>query len=204
VPISGAVATLAIKNDNANGPWQVMAGPNNGLIDIAIKLPPKDKGTPLALNYKQISYSVTDLLAANQINFIGGYNRSFPGIYLKSNLTLHVGNDEPTKTHISRTTSYIASQCAALAVGFLYYPNNEQQRLVIQTFFNNFMKSIAANPGSLDSYKVVCNSTNNTEEMIANGILNLDISFVVTNVIEEIRLNVSVNSASSTVSVNQV
>lgn len=204
VNISGAVATLAIKNDNANGPWQVMAGPNNGLIDIALKLPPKDKGTPLALNYKQISYSDTDLLAANKINFIGAYNRSFPGIYLKSNLTLHTGNDELVKTHISRTTSYIASQCAALAVGFLYYPNNEQQRLVIQTFFNNLMKSIASNPVSLDSYKVVCNSSNNTDEMIDNGILNLDISFVVTNVIEEIVLNVSVDSLSSTVSVNQV
>ncbi|TXG85062.1 MAG: hypothetical protein E6R13_02345 [Spirochaetes bacterium] len=202
-PISGAVATLAIKNDNANGPWQVMAGPTNGQADIISKLPPTSDLTPLTVNYSPISYTDTDLLASEQINYLGTYNRTYSGIYLKTDLTLQSNYTDLSKTRIARSVSYISVALAETCVSFLFKVNEEQQRVVITAVLSNILKSISAKPYSLDSYTVICNKSNNSAVDIDNNILNISVILLFKELIEEIRLNVTLDNNESSITVTQ-
>lgn len=202
-PISGAVSANFAYNDNKNGPWQTPAGPTNGLLPLVVKLPPAVKNTPLSVNYKELSYSNTDLLAGNQVNFVGKYNSVFPGNYLKTDYTLSSASDSLQSVGVRRTTNYIATQCAQIAVSFLYLPNNAQTRETVQETFNKFLSIVASAPGALYSYSVVCNNTNNTPVTISNNLLIVDISITPQSTIKGIILNVTVNNLESSITVNQ-
>lgn len=202
-PISGAVSANFAKNDYINGPWQTPAGPTNGLLSLVVKLPPSVKDTPLSVKYKELSYSNTDLLAGNQVNFVGKYNSVFPGNYLKTDYTLSSASDSLQSVGVRRTTNYIATQCAQIAVSFLYQPNNAQTRETVQETFNRFLSIVQSAPGALYSYSVVCNDTNNTPVTISNNLLIVDISITPQSTIKGIILNVTVNNLESSVTVSQ-
>lgn len=204
VPMSGAIAANCALNDSINGPWQTPVGPNNGLITTAVKLPPKDPTVPLSVTkYQEIAYVDTDLMAANQVNIVGRYNAMHPGVYLTTDLTLTSNQTAMQSFSIMRTVTYIASQAAMMAVRFLFMPNDIRTMTLARTVYDKWLAVIANQPGSLTSYSIVCDFTNNTQVTMDNGILNITLSLTPTPLIKEINFLVVVNSLESSVSVTQ-
>ena len=201
-PMSGAVSANVAFNDLSNGPWQTPAGPTNGLLSLINKLPPAVPGTPLTVNYKEISYTNTNLLAANQVNIVGRYNSMYPGVYLKTDYVLDSDSDSLQALGVRRTVNYIAVQAAQMAVQFLYLANNVQTRATVQETYNRFLAVIASAPGSLYSYSVVCNNTNNSAVTIDNNLLIVNITITPQETIRGIVLNIQVNNLESSVNIS--
>ena len=97
---------------------------------------------------------------------------------------------------------YIASQAAIMAVRFLFLPNDPTTFQTAQTLYTKWLGQIAAYPGSLTSYSVLCNTTNNTNVTRDQGIMYISLILVPTPLIKEIIINVVVNSLESSVNVS--
>lgn len=85
--------------------------------------------------------------------------------------------------------------------GFIFQPNIQGNLTKIQSSISAIMEKYKTG-GGLDSYTVVCDSSNNTTETMQQDIVNVDIACVPNGCIEQIEINLSLNKSSSTVTVS--
>lgn len=201
-PISGAIGADLAKQDNQNGPWQSPAGPTNGLLDVVIKLPPQKVGTPLVVPYKEISYLNTDLMGANQVNIVGRYTSQYPGVYLKNDRLLDSTDNLLQSISVKRLVLYIASNSQTMAQRFLFKPNNGLTRTEAYTLFDDWLSLLLNQNGSIYTYQVVCDSSNNSAITVNQGILNIDIIVYPIPVIRGIVINIIANKVDNTISIS--
>lgn len=188
VPVSGYMAALMCAADQLQGPWYAAAGLNrgivNGVVDCAINPNQKQRGDL----YKICVNSVPKL--AN----IGITNWGIRTLSKKASAF-----DQNT---CRRTFLFIEKAIKKLLRYYLFEPNNAFTQLSIYNEIQPYMESIR-NQGGIYSFSVVCNSTNNTSEIVNAGNLVVDVSAAPTRTAEFIVLNMTANKYDSSVSTNE-
>ena len=104
------------------------------------------------------------------------------------------------RINVARTVMYIETTLRDAARYHLFENNTAYERMQITLQFNNFLDEIL-NAGGLSKYTVVCDTSNNTPQVIQNNQLVIDIYLWPVYCAEVIKLNTIVMGADAQVSV---
>lgn len=184
IPISGYVAAMMGRSDAQSGPWLAAAGLNRGVIsalDCAYS-PNQDQRTDL---YK---------ICINSVPKIPNKGITIFGIRTMSKKASAF--DQNT---CRRTFLYMENTIKRYMRNYIFEPNTPYTRLQIVNDIEPFLENVATS-GGLYSWTCVCDSSNNTPDIINNGDMAVDIAASPTRTAENIILNFTANKYTSDVS----
>lgn len=170
-------------------PWIAPAGPNRGQITSSIVTP-----TALTDYYDDTEGGV---LYDKQINCI---IKDAIGYTNWGQKTLQQKPSALDRINVARTVMYIETTLRDAARYHLFENNTAYERMQITLQFNNFLDEIL-NAGGLSKYTVICDTSNNTPQVIQNNQLVIDIYLWPVYCAEVIKLNTIVMGADAQVSV---
>ena len=174
VPLSGDVAGLAVRADFETETWFSPAGFNRGQLRDVVKL---------ALNPKQIQ---RDQLYSNGINPVV----SFPGqgTLLFGDKTLLAKPSAFDRINVRRLFIVLEKAIATAAKFQLFEFNDSFTRAQFKSLIEPFLLDVQSRRGLID-FKVVCDESNNTPEIIDRNEFVADIFIKPTRSINFITLN---------------
>jgi len=174
IPLNGDVAGLCVYTDNTRDPWWSPAGYNRGQIKNAIKL---------AWNPSQ---TYRDSLYSSGVNPVV----SFPGtgIVLFGDKTLQSKPSAFDRINVRRLFIVLEKAIAKFAQYSLFEFNDEFTRAQFVAAVVPFLRDIQGRRGITD-YKVVCDTTNNTPQVIDSNQFVGDIYIKPARSINFIQLN---------------
>jgi len=151
IPLNGDMAGLCAYTDNVRAPWWSPAGLTRGVVKNVIKL---------ALNPNQ---------AQRDVLYKGGVNPvvSFPGqgTILYGDKTLLNRPSAFDRINVRRLFIVLEKTISKAARASLFEFNDEFTRSQFVALVDPFLRSVQAQRG-VYSYKIVCDTTNNTPEII--------------------------------------
>lgn len=158
-PPSGHVAAAYARTDTVAATWFAPAGVNRGQMDI------------LGVRY-QYKQGHRDLFDPNQINPI----RVMPGrgFVIWGQETLQGHASALSNINVRRLLILLKNSIAQASNTGVYEPNDDILRAELRGIADRFLAPIQRGRG-LYGYRVVCDETNNTNEMIANGDVMLEV-----------------------------
>ena len=174
VPLNGDIAGLAARTDTTNDPWFSPAGFTRGNIKNVVKL---------AWNPKQLD---RDDLYAKGVNPVV----SFPaqGVLLYGDKTLLSRPSAFDRINVRRLFIVLEKTISRYAKSQLFEFNDEYTRSAFRNVVEPFLRDVKGRRGITD-YLVVCDSTNNTENVIDQNQFVGDIYIKPTRSINFIQLN---------------
>lgn len=151
VPLNGDMAGIAVRSDEQNDPWYSPAGFNRGVVKNLVKL---------AFNPNQ---AARDLLYKNDINPVV----TFPGqgTILYGDKTLLGRPSAFDRFNVRRLFIVLEKTISIAARSSLFEFNDEFTRNQFKGLVESFLLDVQGRRGITD-FKVVCDSTNNTAEVI--------------------------------------
>ncbi len=151
VPLNGDVAGLCVRTDDTRDPWYSPAGFNRGIIKNTIKL---------AFNPRKAQ---RDLLYKNGVNPVV----TFPGqgTLLFGDKTLLAKPSAFDRINVRRLFIVLEKAIATAAKFTLFEFNDEFTRAQFRNLVEPFLRDIQGRRGITD-FRVVCDETNNTAEVI--------------------------------------
>jgi hypothetical protein len=151
VPCNGAIAGLAVRTDKTNDPWWSFAGFNRGQLKNVIKL---------AWNAKKAD---RDQLYKNNINPVN----TFPGdgTVLYGDKTLQSKASSFDRINVRRLFIVLEKSIANYAKYSLFEFNDEITRALFKSRIIPYLRDIKGRRGITD-FNVVCDTTNNTPQVI--------------------------------------
>lgn len=175
-------------------PWIAPAGPNRGNINSSIV-------SPIGLT-ESYDNTVGGALYDAQLNCI--VRNPGSGWAVWGQKTLQQKPSALDRINVARTIIYIETTLRDAARYHLFENNTAFERMQVTLQFNQFLDTILSD-GGIQKYQVVCNDTNNTEYVIANNTMVIDIYIWPTYTTEFIELNTVVMGpdANITVTANQ-
>ncbi len=183
VPLNGDVAGLCARTDYTNDPWFSPAGFNRGQIKNIIKL---------AFNPRKAD---RDNLYQNGINSVV----SFPGegVVLFGDKTALAKPSAFDRINVRRLFITLEKAIATAAKYQLFEFNDGFTRSQFRNQVEPFLRDVKGRRGIID-FKIICDETNNTGEVIDNNRFVADIYIKPTRSINFITLNfVAVRSSAS-------
>ncbi len=174
IPLNGDIAGLAVRSDNERDPWYSPAGFSRGVIKNIVKL---------AYNPKQAD---RDTLYKSDVNPVV----AFPGqgIILFGDKTLLGRPSAFDRINVRRLFIVLEKAIAVAARSYLFEFNDEFTRAQFKGLVDPFLADIQGRRGITD-YRVVCDSTNNTAEVIDRNEFVGDIYIKPAKSINYIQLN---------------
>ena len=174
IPLNGDIAGLCVYTDSIRDPWYSPAGYNRGQIKNAVKL---------AWNP---SKTYRDALYAAGINPVV----SFPGqgIVLFGDKTLQTKPSAFDRINVRRLFIVLEKSIARAAQFSLFEFNDEYTRAQFVAMVTPFLRDIQGRRGITD-FKVVCDTTNNTPQVIDSNQFVGDIYIKPARSINYIQLN---------------
>lgn len=174
VPLNGDIAGLCARTDYTNDPWFSPAGFNRGQIKNVIKL---------AINPRKAD---RDSLYQNGINSVV----SFPGegVVLYGDKTALAKPSAFDRINVRRLFITLEKAIATAAKYQLFEFNDGFTRAQFRNQVEPFLRDVKGRRGLLD-FKVVCDETNNTGEVIDNNRFVADIFIKPARSINFIQLN---------------
>ena len=187
VPLNADVAGLVARTEDTTGPFFSPAGFNRGRIQGVVKL---------AINPNK---SQRDQLYASNINPVV----SFPGegAVLFGDKTLQRRASSLDRINVRRLLISLEKAIATAAKFQLFEFNDDFTRRSFVAAITPFLRRVQGERGLTD-FRVVCDSTNNTSDVIANNRFVADIFIKPSQSINFINLNFSVLRADATFSEN--
>ena len=185
IPVSGHVAAAMGRSDFQGGPWLAAAGVNRGVISGAVDCainPNQDQRTDL---YKLCINSVPKLP-----------NR---GITIWGIRTMSKKASAFDQNTCRRTFLYMENTIKRYMRNYIFEPNTAYTRLQIVNDIEPFLENVAIS-GGIYSWSCVCDTSNNTPEIINNGDMAVDIAAAPTRTAENIILNFTANKYTSDIS----
>ena len=185
IPISGFIAANMAANDTAYGPWYATAGLRrgviNGVLDYAISPSPTQR---------------TDLykLCVISVPKIPNY-----GLTIWGTRTMSKKDSAFDQNTCRRTFLYMQKKVKQLLRYYIFEPNTSYTRLQIYNDLDPFLESVKNN-GGIYSYTLVCDTSNNTPDVINNGDLVVSIAAAPTRTAENIVVEFTANKYSEEVS----
>ena len=172
VPPSHMALRTYLYNDNVAYPWFAPAGTRRGLVSNATDLGYLNTTTG-EFNRSGINNALRDTLYANKINPI----TIIPGIGLVvwGQKTRDPNTESMDRVNVSRLVNYIRTIFASAGNAFLFEPNDKITRDQFAAILNRALNDLVAKRGIYD-YLVVCDTTNNTPDRIANNQLYADVA----------------------------
>lgn len=159
LPPAIQVTPLIVKTDLIREPWYAVAGYNRGMLNEVVEL----------------EQDITD--GEFETLYVAGINPiindgSGPVIYgIK---TMYVGSSAFNQLPIRRLMLKMEKDIKNSMKAFLFEPNTFDTRLRIVRTVEPYLDSIKARDG-IEDYRVICDSTNNTNQTIAQGQIIVDI-----------------------------
>jgi len=174
VPLNGDIAGLCVRTDTERDPWFSPAGFNRGQIRNVVKL---------AYNP---SKSQRDELYRNSINPV----TSFPGegTVLFGDKTMQSKASSFDRINVRRLFIVLEKAISRAARASLFEFNDEFTRSSFVNLIEPFLREVQGRRGIFD-FRVVCDSTNNTPEVIDRNEFVGDIYIKPTRSINFIQLN---------------
>lgn len=172
VPPSHMALRTYLYNDNVAYPWFAPAGTRRGLVSNATDLGYLNRATGEFVR-TGVSQALRDTLYANKINPI----TIIPGIGLVvwGQKTRDPNSESMDRVNVSRLVNYIRTLFSSAGNAFLFEPNDKITRDQFKAQLNRALNDLVAKRGIYD-YLVVCDTTNNTPDRIANNQLYADIA----------------------------
>ena len=174
VPLNGDIAGLCVRTDTERDPWFSPAGFNRGQIRNVVKL---------AYNP---SKSQRDELYRNSINPV----TSFPGegTVLFGDKTMQTKASSFDRINVRRLFIVLEKAISRAARASLFEFNDEFTRSSFVNLIEPFLREVQGRRGIFD-FRVVCDATNNTPEVIDRNEFVGDIYIKPTRSINFIQLN---------------
>lgn len=170
-------------------PWIAPAGPNRGSLSSSIVTP-----TGLTEYYDE---TVGGTLYEKQINCIIKENVGYTNWGQK---TLQQKPSALDRINVARTVMFIETTLRDAARAHLFENNTAYERMQITLQFGQFLDTVL-NAGGLSKYSVVCDSSNNTAQVLQNNQMVIDIYLWPVYCAEIIKLNTIVMGADAQVTV---
>jgi phage tail sheath protein FI len=151
VPLNGDIAGLCVRTDNTRDPWFSPAGSTRGQIKNVIKL---------AFNPNRAQ---RDFLYKNSVNPV--ISQQGEGTLLFGDKTLLARPSAFDRINVRRLFITLEKAISTAAKSFLFEFNDEFTRAQFRNLVEPFLRDVQGRRGIYD-FKVVCDETNNTPEVI--------------------------------------
>ena len=174
VPLNGDIAGLCVRTDNIRDPWFSPAGFNRGAIKNIVKL---------AYNPDKAD---RDQLYKNGINPV--VNFPGQGVILYGDKTLLAKPSAFDRINVRRLFIVLEKAIAKAAQSSLFEMNDDFTRAAFRNLVEPYLRDIQGRRGIYD-FKVVCDTTNNTPEVIDRNEFRGDIYVKPARSINFIQLN---------------
>ena len=174
VPLNGDIGGLLVHTDNVRDAWYSPAGFNRGQIKNIVKL---------AYNPDQTD---RDLLYRNGVNPVTNFKNN--GIVLFGDKTLLAKPSAFDRINVRRLFIVLEKAIATAAKFTLFELNDEFTRAQFVSLVEPFLRTVQGRRGIYD-FRVVCDETNNTPEIIDRNEFVGDIYIKPARSINFIRLN---------------
>ena len=160
VPLNGDIAGLCARTDNTNDPWFSPGGLNRGQIKNVVKL---------AVNPTQAD---RDALYTNGVNPVV----SFPGqgVVLYGDKTMLAKPSAFDRIGVRRLFIILEKSVAIAAKFQLFEFNDSFTRSQFKNIIEPFLRNIQGRQG-INDFQVVCDSTNNTDQVVSSNNFVADI-----------------------------
>jgi len=178
-------AEVSLRASRVGNPWDAPAGISVGQLPSGkqnVNLTPSQAG-PL--------YNQYNLNTVKYINGTGGV--------IWGQKTAQLQATARDRLNVRKMLIYVEDNIASILNGFLFTGNTSKARERVSSLINSFLASVLSGSG-VQSYKVVCNDSNNTSTTITQNILNVDVYIQPTYTIEFISLTVTISSDNVSVS----
>ena len=172
VPPSHMALRTYMYSDNVSYPWFAPAGTRRGLVNNATDLGYLDTETGEFVR-TGVSQALRDALYQLNINPI----TILPGIGLVvwGQKTRDPNTESMDRVNVARLVNYLRTIFASAGNAFLFEPNDKITRDQFAAQLNSALNDLVAKRGIYD-YLVVCDTTNNTPDVIANNQMYADVA----------------------------
>jgi len=172
VPPSHMALRTYLYNDNVAYPWFAPAGTRRGLVNNATDLGYVDytSGEFVRTGVNQALRDSLYQLKINPITIIPGI-----GLVVWGQKTRDPNTESLDRVNVARLVNYIRTIFASSGNAFLFEPNDKITRDQFAAQLNRALNDLVAKRGIYD-YLVVCDTTNNTPDRIANNQLYADVA----------------------------
>jgi hypothetical protein len=174
VPLNGDIAGLCVRTDLTNDPWFSPAGPNRGAIKNVVKL---------AWNPTQAERDAIYSIGVNPVVSFAGQ-----GTLLYGDKTLITQPSAFSRINVRRLFIVLQKAISTAAKFSLFELNDEFTRAQFIALVEPFLRDVQGRRGIYD-YRVVCDTTNNTPQVIDNNRFVGDIYIKPARSINYIQLN---------------
>ena len=151
IPLNGDIAGLCVRTDSVRDPWYSPAGVNRGQVKNVVKL---------AFNP---NLPQRDLLYKNGINPV--ISQRGEGVILNGDKTLLNRPSAFDRINVRRLFIVLEKAISRAAKSFLFEFNDEFTRAQFRNIVEPYLRDIQGRRGIYD-FRVVCDATNNTPEVI--------------------------------------
>ena len=172
VPPSHVMLRTFIRNDQVSYPWFAPAGVRRGLVDNATDIGYINEMTG-EFTRNGISQGLRDAMYQHNVNPI----TILPGVGLTvwGQKTRNPMTSAMDRVNVARLINYIRTILSKVGNAFLFEPNDKITRDQIKRVIEGAMNDLVAKRGIYD-YLVVCDTSNNTPNRVANNELWVDIA----------------------------
>ena len=174
IPLNGDTAGLCVRTDDVRDPWFSPAGYNRGVMKNVIKLPYNpDKAD-------------RDILYKNKVNPV--ITQPGQGTILFGDKTLLAKPSAFDRINVRRLFIVLEKAISTAAKYTLFEFNDEFTRAQFRNMVEPFLRDVQGRRGIFD-FRVVCDETNNTSEVIDSNRFVGDIYVKPARAINFIQLN---------------
>ena len=174
IPLNGDIAGLCVRTDNTRDPWFSPAGTTRGQIKNVIRL---------AFNPNKAQ---RDLLYKNGVNPV--ISQQGQGTFLYGDKTLLAKPSAFDRINVRRLFIVLEKAISIAAQSSMFEFNDEFTRAQFRNLVEPFLREVQGRRGIYD-FKVVCDQTNNTAEVIDGNRFVGDIYIKPARSINYIQLN---------------
>ena len=174
VPLNGDIAGLCVRTDATNDPWYSPAGTTRGQIKNSIRL---------AFNPNKAQ---RDLLYRNGVNPV--ISQQGQGTFLNGDKTLLAKPSAFDRINVRRLFIVLEKTISNAAQSSMFEFNDEFTRAQFRSLVEPFLRDVQGRRGIFD-FKVVCDATNNTSQVIDSNRFVGDIYVKPARSINYIQLN---------------
>ena len=164
VPSAALVSNNFMEKWVSRQPYYIVAGPNYGRMDYEGMIGPD-------YNYSRADLDIFEPMGINCMVYVPR-----KGTYINSNQTAkQTPVSALSKVHVRELVIYLQNEIEAMMQNYQWEMNTQTLRDTIKTKADTLLERIKSNGGVYD-YINVCDSSNNTPEVIDNEMIILDTS----------------------------